>query len=140
MYAIMGRIAGVGLLLAMTSVEPARAGDGCAWESRLPEASTAEGHRVSVIFSSFTGQQVGLQVADEPLLEKTLTTAEWSAAYSGSVQCRLEGPTHFNLTIDGRMTSLYLNVDGPLQIYVSPGRDGLTLALHETDMDAFLLD
>ena len=110
------------------------------WEARLAEASTAEGHRVSVIFSSFTGQQVGLQIADQPLLERVLITAEWSAAYSGSVQCRLEGRTNFTVTVDGRTTNLYLNVDGPLHIYISPTRDGIDVALHEIDLDGFLLD
>ena len=140
MRAMANCASGLGLLIAVAGFESAHAAEGCAWEARIPEATTAEGHRVSVIFSSFMGQQVRLQVADQPMLEKTLTTAEWSAAYSGSVQCRLEGPTHFILIVDDRTTSLYLNVDGPLQIYVSPGKDGLHLALHETDMDGFLLD
>ena len=95
---------------------------------------------MSVIFSSFTGQQVRLQVADQPMLERTLTTEEWSAAYSGSVQCRLEGRTHVTVTIDGRATALYLNIDGPLHIYVSPEGDALLLAFHEIDLDGYLLD
>ena len=130
----------VGLLLALSGVGVAHATEACAWEARLAEASTAEGHRVSVIFSSFAGQQVRLQVADQPLLEKMLTTAEWSAAYSGSVQCRLEGSTRFTVTVDGRATSLHLNVDGPLHIYLSPARDGLNVSLHEIDSEGFLLD
>lgn len=140
MRATMGFAACVGLVLASTSMESAYAAEPCAWEARLAEASTAEGHRVSVIFSSFTGQRVGLQVADQPVLERTLTTEEWSAAYSGSVQCRLEGRTRFTVTIDGRATSLYLNIDGPLHIYLSPARDGIDVALHEIDLDGYLLD
>ncbi|MDP1528591.1 MAG: hypothetical protein Q8M05_04345 [Rhodoferax sp.] len=132
--------AALGALLAVGCAAPVRAAAPCAWDARLAEASTADGHRVSIIFSSFTGQQVRLRVADQPVLEKALTTSEWSAAYSGSVQCRLEGRTHFTVTISGRATSLYLDVDGPLQIYVSPSRDGTDIALHETDMDGFLLD
>jgi hypothetical protein len=126
--------------MALTGVEPAHATDACVWEARLAEASTPEGYRVSVIFSSFTGQQVRLQVDEQPVIEKTLTTEEWSAAYSGSIQCRLEGRTHFTVTVDGRTTWLYLNVDGPLHIYVSPEGDGLSLAFHEIDLDGYLLD
>ena len=138
--AVAGFATCVGLLLALPGLRAAHAAEACAWEARLAEASTAEGQRVSVIFSSFTGQQVRLQVADQPLLERVLTTAEWSAAYSGSVQRRLEGRTHFTVTVDGRATSLYLNVDGPLHIYLSPARDGIDVALHEMDLDGFLLD
>lgn len=137
---LAGFAASLGLFLSLTAPQPTHAAQACAWEARLAEASTREGYRVSVIFSSFTGQQVRLQVDEQPELEKILTTEEWSAAYSGSIQCRLEGRTYLTVTVDGRTTSLYLNVDGPLHIYVSPEGDGLSLAFHEIDLDGYLLD
>lgn len=137
---LAGFAASLGLFLSLTAAQPTHAAEACAWEARLAEASTREGYRVSVIFSSFTGQQVRLQVDEQPVLEKILTTEEWSAAYSGSIQCRLEGRSYLTVTVDGRTTSLYLNVDGPLHIYVSPKGDGLSLAFHEIDLDGYLLD
>jgi len=137
---LAGFAASLGLFLSLTAPQPTHAAEACAWEARLAEASTPEGYRVSVIFSSFTGQQVRLQVDEQAVLEKILTTEEWSAAYSGSIQCRLEGRSYLTVTVDGRTTSLYLNVDGPLHIYVSPKGDGLSLAFHEIDLDGYLLD
>ena len=138
--AVAGLTTCAALLLTLTCGEVANAAEPCRWDARLAEASTAEGHRVSVVFSSFTGQRVRLQVAEQPVLERSLTTEEWSAAYSGSVQCRLEGRTHFTVDVDGRTTGLYLNIDGPLHIYLSPARDGVDVALHEIDLDGYLLD
>jgi hypothetical protein len=139
-HAVAGLATCAALLLTLACGQVANAAEPCGWDARQAEASTVEGHRVSVVFSSFTGQRVRLQVAEQPALERTLNTAEWSAAYSGSVQCRLAGRTHFTVTVDGRTTGLYLNVDGPLHIYISPARDGVDVALHETDLDGYLLD
>ncbi len=127
-------------LLTLASAVPGHAAEPCAWGAPLPEAETAEGYRVSVIFSSFDGQTVNLQVSDLPGLERVLTTEEWSAALSGAIQCRLRGRTHFNLTVDDVTTSLYIDVDGPLQIYFSPSRSGPTIALWETGSSVYLLD
>lgn len=139
-HAVAGLATCAALLLALASADVANAAEPCEWDVRLTQTTTAEGHRVSVVFSSFTGQRVRLQVAEQPVLEKTLTTEEWSAAYSGSVQCRLKGRTHFAVTVDDRTTGLYLNIDGPLHIYLSPGRDGIDVAFHEIDLDGYLLD
>ena len=128
------------LVVTLGSAAPGQAAEPCSWGVPPPEAETAEGYRVSVIFSSFTGQTVNLQVADRPGLERVLTTEEWSAALSGAIQCRLRGRTHFTLTVDDVRTSLYLDIDGPLQIYVSPDRSGLAIALWETDSRVYLLD
>jgi hypothetical protein len=131
---------GLGLALAASALNPAWAEEPCVWEAQLPEATTPAGHRVAVIFSSFAGQSVQLQVGGQPVLERTLTTSEWSAAYSASVQCRLQGRQHLTVTVDGRATGLYLDIDGPLQIYLSPSTDGLQIALHETPADVYLLE
>ena len=122
--------------------KPVMAAPPCgALDTRLRPASSDVGHRVGIIFTDFRGQRVAVTGNGASILDTMLTTApDDSTGFSGLVQCQFEGQTQFGFTVDGRSSSLTLNVDEPTKIYVSQGRDGPSFAVWEEAGDALLLD
>lgn len=109
----------------------------CRWEAEVTPASTADGHRLRVLFVDTDGQ-VALRLGEELVLDRLLQTVQDGTGYSGAVQCRLSGQQTLTISAFGQETMIGLHMDEPnlVVVHAAPGRVRVDLA--QTDQPPLL--